>query len=94
MLKEACIRPSELKVLFSATHIGAILAQHSLLRAIFELRRCRPEQWWCYDKTTKSAAFNHVNGATLLLALSLALFIYRNWRFIKVKTRKNIFIIF
>jgi len=70
-------------VQFKATHLAALVTQHSLLRLVFELRRCRPEQWWCYSATTKSAGFAHVNGATVALCISLGVFVWRNWRFIK-----------
>ena len=74
----------------SATHLAALVTQHSLLRLVFELRRCRPEQWWCYSATTKSAGFAHVNGATVALCISLGVFVWRNWRFIKVLKVQNL----
>jgi len=65
------------------TQIGVYLIQSILMRLSFDLRRCRPEQWWCYDLSSKTITHQNINFSILFMVITIGLFYYRNYHFVK-----------
>ena len=72
------------------TQIGVYLIQSILMRLSFDLRRCRPEQWWCYDLSSKTITHQNINFSILFMVITIGLFYYRNYHFVKVSTTPNL----
>ena len=71
------------------TQVGIYLIQSILMRLSFDLRRCRPEQWWCYDLSSKSISHSNINFSILFMVITIGLFYYRNYHFVKVRSKPN-----
>ena len=69
------------------TQVGIYLIQSILMRLSFDLRRCRPEQWWCYDLSSKSISHSNINFSILFMVITIGLFYYRNYHFVKVRSK-------
>lgn len=52
-----------------------------LARLAFEFRRCRPEQFWCYEEGRKVTSVSVVSASILIAALPIA--------FLIIKVMKN-----
>ena len=65
--------------ILTRAHIGCLIGQLILSRISFELRRCRPEQFWCYASSRKDISMNNINISIFILALTIAAFVWRNW---------------
>ena len=72
------------------TQIGVYLIQSILMRLSFDLRRCRPEQWWCYDLSSKTITHQNINFSILFMVITIGLFYYRNYHFVKVSKASTI----
>ena len=71
------------------TQIGIYLIHSILMRLSFDLRRCRPEQWWCYDLSSKTISHSNINFSILFMVITIGLFYYRNYHFVKVRSNRK-----
>ena len=71
------------------TQVGIYLIHSILMRLSFDLRRCRPEQWWCYDLSSKTISHSNINFSILFMVITIGLFYYRNYHFVKVSLAQS-----
>ena len=68
------------KDVINQTQMGLIGLQLALSRLSFELRRCRPEQFWCYSSGRKDNSIYSVNLSIFFVIISVSIFLWQHQR--------------